>query len=150
MTSKAALFALLAVWGVGLGGNLPARADDALPEGPMTETKTDCGDAAPGLVNRLWQKIDEVGDGQRSKVRIFLADGTLVVDDSWETHRLSAWKLQGTDRLTWNEDGKDVSARIATLTEDRLTLVFDRRGRQVAENYAAAPIGEACGEPPKA
>jgi hypothetical protein len=149
MTSKAALFALLAVWGVGLGSGLPARADDAIPEGQMTETKTDCGNTVPGLVNRLWQKIDG-DDGQRSKVRIFLADGTLVVDDSWEAHRLSAWKLQGSDRLTWNEDGKDVSARIASLTDDRLTLVFDQRGKQVAENYTAAPIGPACGETPKA
>lgn len=149
MTSKAALFALLAVWGVGLGGALPTRADDAIPEGAATETKTDCGTTAPGLVNRLWQKTDS-DSGVPSEVRIFLADGTLVVDDSWETHHLSAWKLVGADQLTWNEDGKDISARIAQLTDDRLTLVFDRRGKPVEVHYTAAPLGTPCAELPKA
>ncbi|HVW91852.1 MAG TPA: hypothetical protein VHB74_04525 [Devosia sp.] len=148
MTSKAALFALLAVWGVGLGGTLPARADDAMPEGPVTETKTDCGTTAPGLVNRLWQKTDDAG--VPSEVRIFLADGTLVVDDSWETHHLSAWKLTGVDELSWNEDGKAVSARIAQLSDDQLTLVFDRRGKPVEVHYTAAPLGPVCADLPKA
>jgi hypothetical protein len=148
MTSKTALFALLAIWGVGFGGALPARADDSIAEGSASEAKAGASIAADGFVNRVWQQ-DDSGD-LPGVIRIFLSDGTLVMDSCWETHRLSAWKMVGDDKLSWNEDGADINARIATLVGDKLTLVLDLRGGSVEEHYTAAPVPSTCPDIPKA
>ena len=136
MTSKAALFALLALWGVGAGSVLPARADEAAAEATPAKTRagTDIGPA--GLVNRVWQRWE--ADGQPSMVRIFLSDGTLVMDDCWATHRLSSWTCSPDGRLNWREDGKDIHARVKSLGLDRLVLQVDRKGSSVEERYTAA------------
>lgn len=145
--TKTALFALLALWGVGLGSALPARAEDQA-DSSAAEIKATADPAIPGLVNRVWQQTDS---GELPGViRIFLSDGTLVMDSCWETHRLSAWKVVDEDKLSWNEDGTDISARVATLTDDSLTLVLELKGGVVEEHYAAAPVPSVCPDLPKA
>jgi hypothetical protein len=136
MTSKAALFALLALWGVGAGSALPARADDAAPDSTPAEARTGPVVGPAGLVNRIWQRAE--ADGQPGVVRIFLSDGTLVMDDCWETHRLSNWSCSPDGLLHWREAGKDVHARVKALGLDRLVLVVDRKRRPVEEHYTAA------------
>jgi hypothetical protein len=144
MTSKAALFALMAIWGVGLGGaTLPARADELAPD-TAAEAKALADTPAEGFVNRVWQK-EETGD-LPGVVRIFLSDGTLVMDSCWETHRLATWRMLGENRLSWDEDGTDISARIADLAADSLTLVLDLKGGPVEEHYTAAPVPSVCPE----
>lgn len=146
MTSRTALFALLAMWGVGLGGALPARADDMQPE-TASETRADAGTPTHGLVNRVWQQEDS---GELPGViRIFLSDGTLVMDSCWETHRIAAWRMLGDDRLSWNEDGTEITARIAALGADLLTLVVDARGGPVEERYTGAPVPSLCPDMPR-
>jgi hypothetical protein len=148
MTSKTALFALLALWGVGLGGALPARAEDTATEGTASEAKTETTLAVPGFVNRVWQQTDH---GELpGVVRIFLSDGTLVMDSCWETHRLATWKQVAERELRWNEDGADISARIAALTADHLTLVLDLKGGVIEQHYAAAPVPSVCPDLPQA
>jgi hypothetical protein len=136
MTSKAALFALLALWGVGAGSALPARADDTAADNTPAEARTGLTVGPAGLVNRIWQRIE--ADGQPSVARIFLSDGTLVMDDCWETHRLSNWTCAPDGRLNWREDGKEIHARVKSLGLDRLVLLVDRRGGSVEERYMAA------------
>ena len=53
MTTRTALFALLAMWGVGLGGAMPLRADDAVSG--ETKTAASAGPTTPdsGLTNRV-------------------------------------------------------------------------------------------------
>lgn len=147
MTSRTALFALLAIWGVGLGGALPVRAEDMASEDSAKEAKSETGAPAAGLTNRVWIK-SESGD-QPGVIRIFLADGTLVQDSCWETHRLSQWKMLSDTRLTWNEDGKDISARIAALSDHKLTLVLNLKSGPVEEHYTAAPVPSVCPDVPK-
>jgi len=146
MTSKTALFALLAVWGVGLG-SMPARAEDALIEDPVTKI-AESGTPASELINRVWVKSDETG--LPGVIRIFLSDGTLVQDSCWETHRLSAWSMRNDTDLRWDEDGVEIKAHIASLTSDHLTLVLDLKGGPVTEHYAAAPVPSVCPDMPKA
>ena len=53
MTSKAAIFALLTLWGVGTVLPFPAMADDASAAG----TSSDSSEAGtPDLTNRVWVK----------------------------------------------------------------------------------------------
>ena len=147
MTSRTALFALLAVWGVGLGGALPLRAEDLASEDSARESKTETGLPDRGLTNRVWVKSNE--DDRPGVIRIFLSDGTLVQDSCWETHRLSKWKMLSDTKVTWNEDGLDISARIAALSADKLTLVLELKGGPVEEHYAAAPVPSVCPDMPK-
>lgn len=148
MTTKAALFALLALWGVGVGGTLPARADDGATDSSAQEAKAEPGaPREPELVNRVWQQTDS-GD-LPGVIRIFLSDGTLVMDSCWETHRLSHWQRVADDELSWSEDGMPVSAHIADLSAEALTLVLDLKGGAVEQHYAAAPVPSVCPDMPK-
>jgi hypothetical protein len=143
MTSKAAVFALLSLWGVGSTACLPASAEDRLAaESP------DVGDEAGGLTDRVWVSADDEDD-RPGVIRIFLSDGTLVQDSCWETHRLSAWQMAGDHAVTWNEDGTEIKADIVTLTADELVLSLKLKSGNVEERYAPAPVPTVCPDIPK-
>ncbi|MDC9825949.1 hypothetical protein PRN20_19615 [Devosia sp. ZB163] len=141
MTSKAALFALLAMWGVGSTLCLPAFAEEAATES-ASESKT----SKPGLVDRVWTKTD--GD-LPGVMRIFLSDGTLVQDSCWETHRLSSWELTSDTALKWNEDGMDIAADIVSLTDGELVLSLKLGSDAVEEKYVSATVPFVCPDIPK-
>jgi hypothetical protein len=141
MTSKAALFALLAMWGVGSSSCLPAFAEDT-----AAESATDAKTSKTGLVDRVWTKAD--GD-LPGVMKIFLSDGTLVQDSCWETHRLSAWELTSDTALKWNEDGMDINADIVSLTDAELVLSLKLGSDAVEEKYVTATVPYVCPDMPK-
>ncbi len=141
MTSKAALFALLAMWGVGSTACLPAFAEDA-----ATEESSDSKTSKAGLVDRVWTKAD--GD-LPGVMLIFLSDGTLVQDSCWETHRLSSWELTSDTALKWNEDGMDIAADIVSLTDAELALSLKLVGGATEEKYVTATVPYLCPDMPK-
>jgi hypothetical protein len=145
MTTKAALFALLALWGV--GSSLPARAEDVTADDPAKTAQTEPSSAESGLTNRVWTK-SETGD-LPGVIRIFLTDGTLVQDSCWETHRLSQWKMVADKKLTWNEDGTDINADIVTLGPNELVLAVNLPGGAVEERYTSATVPYVCPDLPK-
>jgi len=141
MTSKAAIFALLSLWGVGVAPCLPAYADDATP----SEQASD--DDGADLTDRVWVKAGE--SELPGVIKIFLSDGTLVQDSCWETHRLSAWQRAGDHAVTWNEDGMDIKADIVTLSADELVLSLKLIGGDVEERYVPATVPYLCPDMPK-
>lgn len=145
MTSKAAIFALLSLWGVGTAATcLPAYAQDATAS---TESSDDA-DGSDDLTNRVWVKA---GDDASlpGVIKIFLSDGTLVQDSCWETHRLSAWQMDGDTAVSWNEDGMDIKADIVTLSADELVLSLKLIGGDVEERYTPATVPYVCPDIPK-
>lgn len=145
MTTKTALFALLAAWGVG-GVCIapPALAEDT------AATEASDGDASPAkrsFTNRVWVKAD--ADGLPGVMRIFLSDGTLVQDSCWETHRLSEWKMTSPTTVTWNEDGADIAAEIVSVSGDNLVLSVKLGKDAVEERYTAADVPYVCPDMPK-
>ena len=142
MTSKAAIFALLSLWGVGTVACLPAAAQDT--SAPPAESSAD-GDDEDELTNRVWVKA---GDDQSlpGVVKIFLSDGTLVQDSCWETHRLSAWQKSGDNAVSWNEDGMEIKADIVTLSPDELVLKIAGMDE---ERYTPATVPYVCPDIPK-
>ena len=143
MTSKAAVFALLSLWGVGSAACLPAYAEEAAA---TTESTAD-GDTDE-LTDRVWVKAGDEA-ALPGSIKIFLSDGTLVQDSCWETHRLSAWQMDGTSTVSWNEDGIDIKADIVMLTADELVLTLKLRGGDVEERYAPAAVPYLCPDMPK-
>lgn len=135
MTSKAALFALLTVWGVGTAGMcLPANAEDAM----VDDAETSDSSKDSQLTNRVWTKDEEDSNGLPGVMTIFLSDGTLVQDSCWETHRLSQWQSVSETELSWNEDGRDITAKVVTLDDN--TLVLDVDGTEMRYISASAPF----------
>lgn len=137
MTSKAALFALLAMWGVGTA-SLPSFAEDSVSEDSATEAKA----GKPGFTDRVWVKED--AEGLPGVMKIFLSDGTLVQDSCWETHRLSPWQLVSDSAVQWNEDGVDINADIVSLTDAELVLSLKLGTDLVEEKYVTATVPYTC------
>ena len=143
MTSKTALFALLALWGVGPCIAVPAMAEEtagseAADHSPLKRSFTD----------RVWVKTD---DGNLPGVmRIFLSDGTLVQDSCWETHRLSPWSMDSETGLTWNEDGVDITASIVSVSSSDLHIKLHLAPDEIVdEYYVAATVPYVCPDMPK-
>lgn len=142
MTSKAALLALLALWGIGGCVALPAMAQEPTP----SEATLDGTPVKRTLANRVWVKSDS-GD-LPSVIRIFLSDGTLVSDSCWETHRLSPWEMTSATSLKWNEDGMDIAADIVSVSTGQLVLRLNLPGGAVEELYQAADVPYVCPDIP--
>nr|AIA11485.1 hypothetical protein [uncultured bacterium] len=147
MTSKAALFALLALWGIGGAAALPAMAEDLAATTAEDSTDADISPLKRSLANRVWVKTDS-GD-LPSVIRIFLSDGTMVSDSCWETHRLSPWHMTSDDALTWNEDGIDITAEIVKVSAAELLLRISLRdGSTIDELYRPADVPYVCPDIP--
>ncbi len=142
MTTKAALFTLLALWGVG-----PCLDMSAMAEEETSEVAADNSPVKRSFTNRVWVK-EESGD-LPGVMRIFLSDGTLVQDSCWETHRLSAWSMTSDTELIWNEDGTDISATIASLTGGALELDLKLGAETVRERYVSAEVPYVCPDMPR-
>ena len=143
MTSKTALFALLAVWGV--APCIPSAA--IAEEAASTEAAADQSPLKRSFTNRVWVKTD-TGD-LPGVLRIFLSDGTLVQDSCWETHRLSKWTMTGDTGLSWNEDGTDIAASIVSVNSTDLHLQLQLGNSTVDEHYTTATVPYVCPDVPK-
>lgn len=140
MTSKAAIFALLSLWGVGTVACLPAVAQDT-----ATTTESSADDDGDDLTDRVWVKS---GDDASlpGVIKIFLSDGTLVQDSCWETHRLSSWQKLDNSAVSWNEDGMEIKAEVVTLNAGELVLKI---AGMAEERYTPATVPYVCPDVPK-
>ena len=143
MTTKAALLALLALWGVGSCVALPAMAQEA-----TSDEAVDGESPRRLLTNRVWSRVET--DGLPGKKVIFLSDGTLVQDSCWETYRLSPWSMTSETALSWNEDGMDIPAEIVSITGEELVLKLSLVGGATDEQrYRVAELPYLCPDIPK-
>ena len=141
MTSRAAIFALLTLWGVGAPPCVPAFAEETATEA-ASDTEGDT------LTDRVWVKAGDEAE-LPGVIRIFLSDGTMVQDSCWETHRLSAWHKDGEAALSWDEDGVEIKADIVTLTADELVLSLKLTDGDLEERYTPATVPYVCPDIPK-
>lgn len=143
MDTKAAIVALMTVWGVGACASLPAVAQDS----EATSIEEVSGEANP-LLNRVW-----VNKGNASALpgvmRIFLADGTLVSDSCWETYRLSTWQQVSETEIAWDEDGMTISADVTTLSDDELVLTLKLAGGDEEQHFVPAQVPYLCPDLPE-
>ena len=146
MASKAALFALLAMWGVGTCLDAPAIAEETVNPDDTTEAVPNQSPLTRSFANRVW--VQQASD-LPGVMKIFLSDGTLVQDSCWETHRLSTWTMTGETDLSWNEDGMDIAAKIVSVSSTDLHLQLQLGAEKVDEHYSAAAVPSVCPDMPK-
>lgn len=58
--------------------------------------------AAPSFVGTIWISTDP--SAAPGTLRIFLPDGTLLMDSCGETYRLARWQAIDERRIEWHED----------------------------------------------
>jgi hypothetical protein len=136
MDTKAAIIALMSVWGVGTCVSLPASAQETEAE-DAAESET-----SNPLLNRVWVRADETG--LPGPMQIFLADGTLVSDSCWETYRLSHWQQVSDTEISWDEDGMTINADIATLSASELVLRLHLGSQVQEQRYIPAAVPYVC------
>lgn len=139
MDTKAAIIALLSVWGVGTAACLPAVAEEP--------AIADEGDSDNPLLNKVWVQQGE--SASPGTMQIFLADGTLVSDSCWETYRLSKWQQVSDTAISWEEDGMTINADISSLTADELILSLKLGSDVVEQRFSPAAVPTVCPDMPR-
>ena len=139
MDTKAAIIALMSVWGVSAATCLPTQAEETALE--------DEGDSDNPLLNKVWVQQGE--SASPGTMQIFLADGTLVSDSCWETYRLSKWQQVSDTAIYWEEDGMTINADISSLTADELVLSLKLGSDVVEQRFAPAVVPTVCPDMPR-
>lgn len=137
MDTKAAILALMSVWGVGLCTTLPATAQDA------EATAEEAPDGENPLLNKVWIRAD-ADPALPGPMQIFLGDGTLVSDSCWETYRLSKWQQVSEGAISWEEDGMTINADITTLSDTELVLNLKLGSDVQEQRFISATVPYVC------
>jgi len=92
------------------------------------------------FVGKLWVATDP--SAPLGTIRIFLADGTLVMDSCFETYRLARWESVDARRIAWQEDTARIEADVddSTAGELRLRLRLVQEIREEHYRIAAVPF----------
>lgn len=143
MDTRAAILALLTIWGVGAGTTLPAIAQEAEPVAEEGEAHR-----PNPLLNRVWVRQDDASTLPGS-MHIFLSDGTLVSDSCWEAYRLSNWQQVSETEISWDEDGMTIAADIFSLTANELVLNLKLIGGDEEQRFSPATVPYLCPDMPK-
>jgi hypothetical protein len=98
--------------------------------------------ASPSWVNRVWIRTDSTG--LPGVMRIFLEDGTLIMDSCWETYRLARWQVANGDTVTWQEDTATIEAMLEMPVPDELRMHLFLGGDTLVENYRTADVPYVC------
>lgn len=129
MRKRAVVLAVLACCGCQRAGTeVPGRVESA---GPTT-----------ALVNHVWARSDSTG--LPGVMRIFLSDGTLVMDSCWETYQLTRWRAQSDSVVAWQEGSAEVRGTILELAGENLVLRVDLVNGSQDEHYRAASVPYLC------
>ena len=79
-------------------------------------------------------------------IRVFLADGTLVLDSCVETYRLARWTAIDANRIAWDEDGARIEAEIRQVSPDELEIRLHLVKEVKEERYRLAAVPYVCAE----
>ncbi|HEV7291818.1 MAG TPA: hypothetical protein VGN79_05805 [Devosia sp.] len=136
MDTKAAVIALLSVWGVGTCAVAPTLAQE------------ESGDASANpLLNKVWVRA-EASDSLPGTMQIFLEDGTLVSDSCWETYRLSKWQQVSDGAISWEEDGMIINAEIASISDTEMVLNLQLGSEIQEQRFVTATAPYVCPDIP--
>jgi hypothetical protein len=98
--------------------------------------------SAQGFVGRTWLATDVAAPP--GTLRIFLADGTLLMDSCGETYRLAKWRTLIPGRIAWTEDGARIEAEVSQPRAGELRLRLHLRTEIKVERYRLAKVPFVC------
>ena len=106
------------------------------------EARTASPEAQPPFVGKAWISTDP--SAAPGTLRIFLPDGSLVIDSCGETYRLARWRAIDQRRIEWQEDTARIEAEITQVSSDQLQLRLHLVRELKEENYRLAPVPFLC------
>jgi hypothetical protein len=101
----------------------------------------------PQFVGKVWLATDP--SAAPGTLRIFLPNGTLLMDSCGETYRLAEWRALDEHLIEWTEDTARIKAEITRLTDDELQLRLRLRGESKDEAYRLAKAPAVCPDVPR-
>ncbi len=101
----------------------------------------------PQFVGKAWLSTD--AGASPGTLRIFLPDGTLLMDSCGETYRMARWRAIDERRLEWTEDTARIETQITVLTDDELQLRLLLVGGVKNETYRLAKVPYVCPDLPR-
>jgi hypothetical protein len=125
-------------------GGLIACVLTAACRSPSTnqEAPTASRDAQRSFVGKAWLSTDP--SAAPGTLRIFLPDGTLVMDSCGETYRLARWRAIDERRIEWQEDTARIEAEVTQVSPDQLQLRLHLVRELNDENYRLAQVPFVC------
>lgn len=93
-------------------------------------------DTNPTFINKVWQ-VAESGQVVRGSLRVFLADGTLVMASRGSTPAFGAWRFDD-GRMTIVEEGQEYPTDILSLSESEFRIRMNSPGEPVEMLFEAA------------
>ena len=109
---------------------------------------TSCGPAPVevpqerSFVGKTWLSTDS--SAPLGTIRIFLPDGTLLMDSCGETYRLARWTSMNDTRIAWEEDTARIEADVTQATADVLELRLHLKSEVKVERYRLAQVPFVC------
>jgi len=94
------------------------------------------------FVGKTWLSTDS--SAPRGTIRIFLPDGTLLMDSCGETYRLSRWTSIDASRIVWEEDRARIEADVSQAAADVLELRLQLKSEVKVERYRLAQVPYVC------
>lgn len=94
------------------------------------------------FVGKVWIATDP--EAAPGTLRVFTADGALLMTSCTETYRVARWTRSG-NRIRWQEDTERIDAQVRGGVRD-LTLTLDLRGGPKVEHYRLATAPLLCGD----
>jgi hypothetical protein len=125
-------------------GGLIACVLAAACRGPAAdqEARTASREAQPSFIGKAWMSTDP--SAASGTLRIFLPDGTLVMDSCGETYRLARWRAIDERRIEWQEDSARIEAEVTQVSSDQLQLRLHLVRELREENYRLAQVPFVC------
>ena len=99
------------------------------------------------FVGKIWLSTDP--SSALGTFRIFLHDGTLVMDSCVETYRLAKWRAIDSRRIEWQEDTATIEGEIAQPSPDELLLRVRLSGQVTEQRYRLATVPYVCPDMPR-
>ena len=114
------------------------------PSANRQETRTNSREAQAPFVGKTWISTDP--SAAPGTLRIFLLDGTLVMDSCGETYRLARWRAVDDRRIEWQEDSARIEADVTQVSSDQLQFRLHLVREVKEENYRLAQVPFVCPE----
>lgn len=99
------------------------------------------------FVGKVWMSTDT--SAAPGTFRIFLPDGTLLMDSCGETYRLARWRAIDNRRIEWTEDAARIEAQITQLTGEDFRLRLQLAEGVKEEAYRPTQVPTVCPDMPR-
>jgi hypothetical protein len=124
-----------------------AGCEAAPPRGPESAAPASAPAIADALTRHMWARTDP--GAPPGDLRIFLADGTLLMDSCFETYRLVRWRMESDSALSWQEDIATLRAQVVAVDDSMLTLRVELVASSEEQHYVAASVPFTCPDMPR-